>query len=71
MNSRLYSLKQVLERIPLSKTEIYRRIKRGEFPQPVRIGANRIAFLDEQIEEWIRCCIATRENMNQPKEHKD
>jgi len=53
MPNRLLSLKQVMERIPLSKTEIYRRIRDGRFPKPVRIGTNRIAFSEEEIENWI------------------
>ncbi len=56
MPKRLLSMKQVMERIPLSKTEIYRRIKRSEFPQPITIGRNRIAFLEREIEEWICEC---------------
>ncbi|WEX09641.1 AlpA family transcriptional regulator [Chelativorans sp. AA-79] len=52
MPNRLLSLKQVMERIPLSKTEIYRRIRDGRFPRPVRIGSHRIAFAEAEIEEW-------------------
>jgi len=52
MSTRLLSLKQVMERIPLSKTEIYRRISDGRFPQPVRIGVHRIAFSETEIEQW-------------------
>lgn len=48
----LLSLKQVMERIPLSKTEIYRRIRDGRFPQPIRIGVHRIAFSEAEIEQW-------------------
>jgi prophage regulatory protein len=54
MSQRLLSMKQVLERIPLSKTEIYRRIRAGTFPAPVRIGRKRIAFSADEIDEWIR-----------------
>ena len=53
MQQRLISMKQVLERVPLSKTEIYRRIKTGNFPTPVRLGRNRIAFLEADVEAWI------------------
>ncbi|HVW57836.1 MAG TPA: AlpA family phage regulatory protein [Rhizobiaceae bacterium] len=53
MPNRLLSLKQVMERIPLSKTEIYRRIRDGRFPKSIRIGTNRIAFSEDDIENWI------------------
>lgn len=53
MPNRLLSLKQVMERIPLSKTEIYRRIRDDRFPRPVRIGAHRIGFLEAEIDQWL------------------
>lgn len=53
MNTKLITLKHLLSRIPLSKSEIYRRIKLGTFPRPVRIGLHRIAFDVEEVEEWI------------------
>lgn len=64
MANRLLSLKQVMERIPLSKTEIYRRIRTGRFPQPVRIGAHRIAFSEAEIEQWFTDRL---ENRDTPK----
>lgn len=53
MSQRLLSMKQVLERVPLSKTEIYRRIRAGNFPAPIRLGVSRIAFSAEEIDAWI------------------
>ncbi|MES0020217.1 AlpA family phage regulatory protein [Mesorhizobium sp. M0036] len=53
MSQRLLSMKQVLERIPLSKTEIYRRIRAGTFPIPIRLGPARIAFSADEIDAWI------------------
>lgn len=64
MPNRLLSLKQVMERIPLSKTEIYRRIRDDRFPQPVRIGAHRIAFLEAEVEQWFADRL---ENRDTPK----
>ena len=64
MPTRLLSLKQVMERIPLSKTEIYRRIRDDRFPKPVRIGAHRIAFSEAEIEKWFADRL---ENRDTPK----
>ncbi len=36
----------------LSRTEIYRRVKCGEFPQPIRIGRT-IAWKTSEIDAWI------------------
>jgi prophage regulatory protein len=46
-------LKEVLRRTTLSKTEVYRRIKKDRFPKPLRIGNRRIAFLESDIDSWI------------------
>jgi predicted DNA-binding transcriptional regulator AlpA len=32
---------------------IYRLIRRGQFPLPVRIGPNRIGFRAEDIDRWV------------------
>ena len=36
----------------LSKSEIYRRIKEGEFPAPIKIGAQLSGWLPEDILAW-------------------
>lgn len=50
----LIPLKAVLQRIPLSKTEVYRRIKAGTFPKQVRLGPSRVAFVEAEIEKWVQ-----------------
>ena len=52
-------LQDVEARVALKKTEIYRRIKRAEFPQPVKLGrASR--WLDADIEAWMQRITQTR-----------
>ena len=36
-----------------SRTTIWRRIKKGEFPQPVDIGNGRIRWRKADIHQWI------------------
>lgn len=57
----LISLKTVLQRVPLSKSEIYRRIKAGTFPQQVRLGPSRIAFVESELDAWAAAQIDGRE----------
>lgn len=52
--SRLQRLSTVLDRVPLSKTEIYRRIGAGEFPKPISIGVRAVAWLESDIDEYIQ-----------------
>jgi prophage regulatory protein len=51
--TKLISMKAVLERVPLSKSEIYRRIKACTFPSQVRLGSSRVAFLETEVNDWI------------------
>ena len=53
MSDRLIPLSAVLERVCISKTDLYRRISRGEFPKPVPIGRHRIAFVEAEVATWI------------------
>lgn len=37
----------------LSKSEIYRRIKRGKFPAPVKLGVRAVAWKATEIHAWV------------------
>ena len=50
---RLVRLPQVLERVPLSTSTIYRRMKAGTFPQCVPIGDNSVAWYESDIDAWM------------------
>jgi prophage regulatory protein len=52
-NHRLLRLPSVLDRVPFSKTEIYRRVRTGEFPKPISIGVRAVAWLEADIEAYI------------------
>ncbi|MBX4373170.1 AlpA family phage regulatory protein, partial [Mycobacterium tuberculosis] len=41
-----------------SKAWIYRLISENRFPQPIKIGARAIAFVEGEIDEWIERRIA-------------
>ncbi len=56
----LISMKTVLQRIPLSKTELYRRIKAGTFPKQLRLGPGRVAFAEQEVSAWIEAAAASR-----------
>ena len=58
MPKRLIKIKEALYVASLSKTELYRRIAAGTFPKPVRLGPQRVAFLEKDVENWILAHIA-------------
>ncbi|EHD22797.1 MULTISPECIES: helix-turn-helix transcriptional regulator [Brenneria] len=54
MNScKLINLKTVLDIYPVSRASLYRQIKAGKFPEPVQIGARRVAWRLKEVEAHI------------------
>ena len=47
--------------INFSKAQIYRKIRAGEFPRPVRLGTNRVAFVESEIDAWLASKIVQRD----------
>ena len=50
---RLLRLNEVLHRVGLRRSAIYLKIKLGEFPPPVRLGARAVAWPSDVIDAWI------------------
>ncbi len=53
----LLRLPSVEAQTGLSKSEIYRRIKGGTFPKPIKLGARSIAWPAAQIDAWVKSLI--------------
>ena len=49
---------EVQRRTGYSKAWIYRLLKENRFPRPVKIGSRSIAFVENEIDEWINQRIA-------------
>jgi len=60
MSITLLSMSKTCERTSLSRTSINRHREKGNFPEPVRVSEDRIAFVESEIEEWIAQRIAER-----------
>ena len=39
--------------VPVSSATIYRWIERGQFPAPIRLGANIVVWRGSALNEWI------------------
>ena len=46
------NIEQVRQRTSLSKQEIYRRVRRGDFPKQIQIGPARVAWVETEVDEW-------------------
>ena len=44
----------VERRVGLRRSMIYRYVKEGRFPAPVRIGKRAVAWRQSDIEQWIK-----------------
>ena len=59
---KLLSMDELRDRgISYSKAHLWRRISAGTFPKPIRLGVNRIAFLEVEIDAWLNERIAERD----------
>ena len=57
----LISKAQVLAQIPISVATMWREIAASRFPKPVKVGARRIAFFQDEIDAWLAQRVAERD----------
>ncbi len=53
MQDSLLRLAQVREACALSRSELYRLIRSGEFPRQIALGRRAVAWRKSEIQEWI------------------
>jgi prophage regulatory protein len=53
-------LRQVSARTGLARSTIYERIKAGEFPVQVPLGARAVGWLEADIDAWIAAQVERR-----------
>lgn len=53
MRDRILRLREVCERVGLSRASIYRGVNRGEFPRSVSLGGRSIGWRESDINAWI------------------
>ena len=57
---KLLMLSQVREIVPYSASHIWRLERSGQFPQRVRLGGNRVAWLQSEVNSWVESKLAAR-----------
>ncbi len=60
MENRLIRLKEVIRKVGISKANIYRRMGKQDFPSPVSLGANSVAWVESEVDAWIKSNISRR-----------
>lgn len=44
----------VLGRVPVSRTTLWRMEREGRFPKRIKLSANRVGWIAEEVEQWIQ-----------------
>lgn len=65
---RLLRMDEVEARTGLRKSSLYAKIKRGEFPAPVRLTARSVAFPESRVDAWIEAMIRRADSSASPAE---
>jgi prophage regulatory protein len=53
--------------IDWSDATIYRRVRAGQFPVPINLSSGKVGWIEEEIDNWIRDCIARRDTPSPEK----
>jgi len=46
-------LPSVAEKVGLSRSQIYKLIQQGEFPEPIKLGPKISVWIEEKLEAWM------------------
>ena len=52
-------LKDILERIPVSRSQLYAMISEGKFPRQIKLGGSGAFWIEEETEAWIEAHMAS------------
>lgn len=52
-SARLLRLKQVVSKVGLSRSQIYKLIAKGSFPEQIKIGPKISAWPEHTLDQWI------------------
>lgn len=47
---RLVTMRELIKRLPFSRGHVYRLIREGKFPAPIKLGDRRVAWLEHEVE---------------------
>tara|TARA_R110001583_G_scaffold80266_2_gene215811 strand:- start:296 stop:484 length:189 start_codon:yes stop_codon:yes gene_type:complete len=59
MSNKIIRLPEVKNITGLSRSSIYLRMSNGQFPQSISLGDRAIGWLEADVNEWLKKCIAT------------
>ena len=54
---KLLKAQDVADLTSMSRSHLHRLARDGNFPKPIKIGENRSAWLESDVQEWISECL--------------
>ena len=60
--TRLLRLRAVLDLYPVSRSRWYAGVKSGEYPKPVRLGKNSVAWKESDIQALLDATVSASED---------
>ena len=60
-DKKFIKLPTVMDLTGYRRTSIYQKVAEGTFPAPVKLGPRAVAWVSEEIEEWMDARIAERD----------
>ena len=54
VNMRVIRIKEVCQKVGLSRPSVLRKSREGTFPARINVGARAIGFIEEEVEEWLQ-----------------
>lgn len=58
---RFLAARDVVKLTSLSRAHIYRLVSEGTFPKPVHVDGRRVAWVQGEVEAWMRGRLAARD----------
>ncbi|UPR28739.1 AlpA family transcriptional regulator [Vibrio crassostreae] len=59
---RLIKLKEVMSLTSLARSTIYKYMSEGQFPKAVSLGCRSVAWVEEEVTDWVLERIGERDN---------
>ena len=53
MGNRLLTRHEVESRCGIARTTVYRLMRAGQFPEPIRVGQRAVRWSESEIEAWL------------------
>lgn len=63
MANTILRLPDVKQKTGQSRSTIYDKVQRGEFPAPVKIGERAVGWVEGEVDAWVRDRIKARDGV--------